>query len=237
MKTMANSDNLVLLIEDFQIDIDATLPLLIDSGYQPANIHVSKNLDDAEQFLRKSRPELVILDLEIPQNEGTISNSEEALNRGLSFLSRLIKRFGNQLPIIAYSRYLYPWAVYRVISQGVSFIAKQDHNKEFFPIAINQVKQGHMIISSNVIPHLRQIFRLAVRIGLDDQDKQILQLISSGKSDREIASEMGYGEDWVANRLRRMFKAFGFRKRNELAVWFRDYVVPIYGLETIITNK
>lgn len=237
MKNKPSSDKSVLLIEDFKIDINATLPLLVDAGYQQANIHVSENLDDAEKHLAKYKPELVILDLEIPQNGNTIRIPEKDLRRGLSFLRSLIERYDNQLRIVAYSRYPNSWVVYQVISQGISFIAKQDYNKDFFPLAIQQIKQGHIIVSSSVIPNLRQIFRLALRVGLDDEDKQILRYIIAGTSDKDIANAMGYGEDWVASRLRRMFKSFGFKNRDDLAVWFRDYIAPIYGIDTEITKS
>jgi len=236
MKIKSGTDKSVLLVEDFKMDINATLPLLADAGYQQANIHVSEHLDDAEKFLQKSRPELVILDLEIPQNESTIRVSEKDLRRGLLFLRNLVKKYDNQLHIVAYSRYPYPWVVYQVISEGVSFIAKQDYNKEYFSVAIQQIKQGHLIVSTSVIPNLRQIFRLALRVGLDEEDRQILRYILIGTSDKDIAYAMGFGEDWVASRLRRIFRSFGFRNRDDLAVWFRDYVAPVYGIDTEVSS-
>jgi len=232
MKTKPSAEKSVLLIEDFKIDINATLPLLLDAGYQQTNIHVSENLDDAENFLKKSKPGLVILDLEIPQNESTVRVPEKDLRRGLQFLRTLIKNYDNRLSAVAYSRYPNPWVVYQVISQGVSFIAKQDYNKDFFSVAIQQIKQGHVIVSTSVIPNLRQIFRLALRVGLDEEDMQILRYILIGTPDRDIALGMRYGEEWVAGRLRRMFKSFGFRNRDDLAAWFRDYVAPVYEIDT-----
>lgn len=237
MKTKLNSEKTVLLIEDFKIDINATIPLLVDAGYQQASIHVSENLDDAEKFLQKSMPELVILDLEIPKNEGTIRVSEKDLRRGLSFLRYLIKKHDHKIHVVAYSRYPHSWVVFQVISEGASFIAKQDYDNDFFSTAIQQINQGHLIVSKSVIPNLRQIFRLALRVGLSEEDKQILRYILVGSSDKEIAAAMGYGEDWVAGRLRSMFRSFGFKNRDDLAVWFRDYIAPVFGDDTDILKK
>ncbi len=237
MKNKPNSEKLALLIEDFKIDANATLPLLVDAGYQQANIHVSENLDDAEKYLQKNKPEIVILDLEIPQNEGTIRVPEKDLRRGLSFLRYLINKYDHKFHVIAYSRYPHSWVVYQVISEGASFIAKQDYDKDFFTAAIHQINQGHLIVSNSVIPNLRQIFRLALRVGFSDEDKQILRHILVGSSDKEIATAMGYGEDWVAGRLRSMFRSFGFKNRDDLAVWFRDYIAPVYEIETDLPKK
>ena len=238
MKTKPDAEKSVLLIEDIKFDISASLPLLLDAGYQQSDIHVSENLDDAKKFLQDSQPSLVILDLEIPEDENTIRDQEQDLSRGLQFLRTLMKNNNKRLSVVAFSRYPYPWVVHQVISQGVSFIAKQDaYNKDFFSFAIQQIKQGHVIASSNVIPNLRQIFRLALRVGLDEEDRQILRYILVGTPDKDIAKGMGFGEEWVAGRLRRMFRAFGFRSRDDLAIWFRDYVAPVYEIDTELVKS
>lgn len=233
MKTKLGSGKQVLLIEDFQIDIDATLPLLGTVGYQKKAIHVSETIEDAVQFLKKATPELVILDLEVPQHTGAI----RSLNSGLDFLRKLVAEYDNRLRVIVYSRYPHLWVAFQVVSLGVSFIAKQDHNKEFFSAALKQIKQGHLIVSSSVLPNLKQMFRSALRVGLEEDDRQILRYILTGATDRDIAKELGYGEDWVSGRLRRMFKSFGFNNREDLAAWFRDYVAPVLGIDIAIQKK
>lgn len=227
MKTKPNADKLALLVEDYKMDAGTTLPLLVNSGYKKEHIHVAETREDAELYLKKNLPELAILDLEIPKTRG----AAKSLNNGLALLQYLTGKYNSKISLIAFSRFPHLWVVHQVISQGVSFIAKEDYNREFFLAALQQVKMGHMVISSSVSPLLRQVFRSALRVGLDEYDKQILRHILASKSDREIASLMGFGEDWVAGRLRRMFKSFGFKSREDLATWFRDYIAPIYGFD------
>lgn len=227
MKIKNNSTNVVLLVEDYKMDAGTTMSMLIDAGYKEGNIHVSETMEDAEQFLRKNTPELVILDIEIPKTKG----GAKALTNGLVLLRSLVKKYDNRIKIIAFSRYPSLWVVYQVLSQGVSFITKEDYSKDFFLSALAQVKAGHMVVSSSVLPVLKQVFVSAIRVGLDEEDKKILGLILSGKTDKDIAQSLNFSDDWVANRLRRMFKAFGFRTREDLAAWYRDYIAPLYGIE------
>lgn len=227
MNTKTNSNNIVLLVEDYKMDAGMTLPLLIDAGYKESNIHISETMEDAEQFLKKNQPELVILDLEIPKTKG----ESRLLKNGLSLLRFLARKYGDKVKVITFSRYPQLSVVYQVVSFGVSFITKEDYNKEFFLSALSQVRNGHMVISAGVLPVLKQVFIAALRVGLDEEDKKILQLILAGKTDREIAEKLQYGDEWVASRLRRMFKAFGFRSREELASWYSDYIAPLYGIE------
>jgi DNA-binding NarL/FixJ family response regulator len=230
MKTKPNSEKLALLVEDYKMDAGTTLSLLLDSGYKQQCIYIAETKDDAESYLEKFMPELAILDLEIPKTKG----AAKSLTNGLSLLRHLIEKYDNQMSIVAFSRFPHLWVVYQVVSLGVSFIAKEDYNKDFFLAALQQIKLGHLVISSSVSPLLRQMFRSALRVGLDDDDRLILRYILLSKSDKEIAAAMGYGEDWVAGRLRRMFRSFGFKNRDELAAWFRDYIAPTYGVRVEI---
>ena len=227
MKSKTNSNNTALIVEDYKMDADAPVSLLIEAGYQKNNIHISETKEDAEQYLKKNIPELIILDIEIPRTKG----APKLLSNGLLLLRWLVKKYDNKVKVIAFSRYPFLWVVYQVLSQGVSFITKEDYSKEFFLSALEQVKAGHLVVSSSVIPVLQKVFVSAVRVGLEEDDKKILELILNGKTDKEIALNLKFSDEWVANRLRRMFRAFGFRSREDLAAWYRDYVAPIHGIE------
>ena len=234
MKTKNKTKISVLLIEDLKFDAEATLPLVVDSGYAQGEILVVGNLDDASQFLLENRnnlPELIILDLGVPKDNKPLSRTvenDEMIRGGLSFLRRLNRDYGNKLSVIVHSRFPTAVVLYQVVSQGVSFIAKHDYDKEFFSQTVKNSKNGHVIISSSAVPLLKQIFLLSMRVNIDEEDGKILEYLFEGLTDREIATKMSWGEEWVANRLRRMFKKFGFNKREDLAQWYRDYVRPLY---------
>jgi DNA-binding NarL/FixJ family response regulator len=93
--------------------------------------------------------------------------------------------------------------------------------------AVEQAQHGHVIISSNVRPSLRQIFSLALRVGLEPEDVKIIRCLQESLRDRDIADKLGYSEEGVSGRLRKMFKSYGMHSRDELANWFRDFVDPI----------
>jgi DNA-binding CsgD family transcriptional regulator len=92
---------------------------------------------------------------------------------------------------------------------------------------VELARYGHVLISTNIRPTLRQIFPLSLRVGMDADDLQIIRYILDGVIDRDIADTMGYSEEWVSGRLRKMFRCYGFHSREELARWFRDFVEPV----------
>jgi DNA-binding NarL/FixJ family response regulator len=218
MQPKAKTDLSILLVEDYELDSDSILAQLDAAGYSRAQIQVTRNSLDTRKFVEESLPDVIILDLQIPKDADTaLPSKEEDIRQGLKFL-RVLSRFPT------------PWIVYQVLACGVSFIDKYNY-KDLLPWAIEQVQYGNVIISSTIRPILRKIFPLALRVGLDAEDVQIIHLILEGLPDRDIADRLNFSEEWVSGRLRKMFRNHGFHSREELASWFRDFVEPIIQFE------
>lgn len=231
MQPKAKTDLSILLVEDYELDSDSILAQLDAAGYSRAQIQVTRNSQDTRKFVEESLPDVIILDLQIPKDADTaLPSKEEDIRQGLKFLRMLTERFYNQVHIIVLSRFPTPWIVYQVLACGVSFIDKYNY-KDLLPWAIEQVQYGNVIISSTIRPILRKIFPLALRVGLDAEDVQIIHLILEGISDRDIADRLNFSEEWVSGRLRKMFRNHGFHSREELASWFRDFVEPVIQFE------
>lgn len=235
MKDKTRSGITVLLIENNKLSVEVITPMIIQADYKPDEILVIDNLESAARFLKEistDLPKLIILDLGVPKNDRSLSKNvedDEMIRGGLSFLRKLTRQYGTKISIIVHSSFPTSAVVYQVVSQGVSFVAKHDYDKEFFVQTIKNAQKGHVVISSSAIPLLKQMFYTALRnIILNQEETDILKYLMEGLTDREIGNKMSYGEDWVANRLKKLFKKYGFNKREELAGWYRDYVGPLY---------
>lgn len=216
----------ILLVEDFEMDSDSTIALLAKAGYSPAQIQVARSTQEAQSILLDSQPDLVILDLHVPRDVSVTMRDENfEIRRSLQFLRDLVQQSDDSLHIIVLSRFPRPWVVYQVLACGVSFIEKNNYRD--LPQAVEMARQGHVIVSTNIRPVLRQVFPLSLRVGLDEDDLRIIRCILDGMIDRDIADTLGYSEEWVAGRLRRMFRSHGFHSREELVSWFRDFVEPV----------
>jgi DNA-binding NarL/FixJ family response regulator len=227
METTPKSEQSILLVEDYEMDRTAVHALLQEAGYDPSQIHTATNTMEAQDFIDTSPPDILILDLEIPVDANTpLHNQDEDIRRGLRFLRTLTDREIEGLNIIVLSRFPKPWSVFQVLACGVSFIDKSNYKDLLIP-AVEQAQHGHVIISSNVRPSLRQIFSLALRVGLEPEDVKIIRCLQESLRDRDIADKLGYSEEGVSGRLRKMFKSYGMHSRDELANWFRDFVDPI----------
>jgi two-component system, NarL family, response regulator DevR len=90
--------------------------------------------------------------------------------------------------------------------------------------AIRRVANGEMLLSSEQVERARERLRrqIAEDIRLESlsaQEKRILELLSEGLSNREIASEMFLAEKTVKNYVSNLLAKLGFQRRTEAALF------------------
>jgi two-component system response regulator DevR len=90
--------------------------------------------------------------------------------------------------------------------------------------AIRRVANGEMLLSSEQVERARERLRrqIAEDIRLESlsaQEKKILELLSEGLSNREIASEMFLAEKTVKNYVSNLLAKLGFQRRTEAALF------------------
>jgi DNA-binding NarL/FixJ family response regulator len=90
--------------------------------------------------------------------------------------------------------------------------------------AIRRVANGEMLLSNEQVERARERLRrqIAEDIRLESlsaQEKRILELLSEGLSNREIASEMFLAEKTVKNYVSNLLAKLGFQRRTEAALF------------------
>lgn len=90
--------------------------------------------------------------------------------------------------------------------------------------AIRRVANGEMLLSTEQIERARERLRrqIAEDIRLESlsaQEKRILELLSEGLSNREIAGEMFLAEKTVKNYVSNLLAKLGFQRRTEAALF------------------
>ena len=90
--------------------------------------------------------------------------------------------------------------------------------------AIRRVAQGEMLLSDDQIARARERLRRQIsedmRLeSLSAQERKILELLSEGLSNREIAAEMFLAEKTVKNYVSNLLAKLGFQRRTEAALF------------------
>ena len=161
----------IFLVDDHRILLDA-LSCLIGDEFQ---IHSSQTLADVQAAVLESRPDLLILDLRMPDGEPL----------------QLARQLASQLPemkCMFLSMYTDPRDVKRAMESGArAFVSKRTSATELL-FAIRTVLRGGRYISPEL--HLSEGRPGDLNHLLTDRQKEVLRLIAEGATAKEIAAQL-----------------------------------------------
>ena len=133
------------------------------------------------ESIRKEEWDLVLLDLAMPGRDGLETLKE-------------LKREKPKLPVLILSIYPEEQYAVRALKAGASGYLTKESAPEELIAAIRKVSQGGKYISSslaeNLALHLEVATERPVHEMLSDREYQVMLMIASGKTVKEIADEM-----------------------------------------------
>jgi DNA-binding NarL/FixJ family response regulator len=161
----------------------------------------------AVELLRRESCDVLILDITLPDRSG------------LELLKELNHRFPN-LPVLVLSMHSEEEYALRTLQAGaLGYITKSNASRELVR-AIRKVASGSRYVGE------RTAERLAISLGpegatephqrLSDREYQILSLIGSGKSVREVAEELTLSVHTVNTYRRRILKKLGIETTSQI---------------------
>jgi len=195
----------IIVIDDHALMLDLliracreALPSAIVAGAQNASAGLA--------LCRTEQPELVILDLALPDRDG-LDLLEE-----LFAVSRLTK-------VIGISGYCDEFTMYRVLNSNLhGFVDKKGQTLDQLSAAIHTVLAGERYFSPTA-DKARLLLRndpLAFNKILSEREQQLLALFGRGLSNEEIAAEVNLSELTVRNHRCRTMAKLGLRTSAEL---------------------
>jgi DNA-binding NarL/FixJ family response regulator len=194
----------VLLVDDHKIMRDGIKAILNRSGeFRVAG--EAENGTDAVQFVKKFRPQLVLMDIGLPGLNGVETTAE-------------ILRYQPDCKIVILSMYDDEHSVVSAVRSGArAFILKRASDNDLLE-ALRMVAAGGMYLSPQVSD------RLLTRIqkgdlearqapkaleSLSPREVQVLRLVADGKTSKEIAVMLDLREQTVRSYRKTMMKKLG----------------------------
>lgn len=175
------------------------------------------NPEDARKGIEQTSPDVVLLDIRL---EGSV---------GLE----LIKPFRDRkapIRFLALTAYSERDVVHRALRAGVDgFLVKRADAAELAQ-AIRDTAAGKSVIDPTVTHVLLDQFRGEVQEfpevrlrSLSHQEKRVLKMVASGRTNREIAADMGLAEKTVKNYFSNVLEKLQLSRRAEAAAFFARY--------------
>jgi two-component system response regulator NreC len=195
----------IVVIED-QTMIRDLLVWACESAFKPSVVVGAADASNGLAQCREIRPDVVFLDLELPDGDG------------LELLPEL-RQAAPQAKVIALSSHTDEVTVYRVLKSEIEgFVDKNGQPVKILREAVTTVMEGRRYLS----PVVRDTWRrLREEPGaftklLSDREQEVLVLVGRGYTNSEIAQQMGLSPNTIQNHRCSIMSKLGLHSSSHL---------------------
>ena len=185
----------IIIFEDNDQLRESLVTLLNNSeGYQVTGDH--RNVMDAANIIRRYRPDVVIMDIDLPEKSGI---------EGV----RMIKEAKPETFVIMYTMFEDDEKLFNSLCAGANgYILKKTSPYKLFE-AINEVMEGGAPMSPTIAKRVLQSFQnksAVQQYHLSPRESEILHLLIKGYSIKTIAAELKIAFDTTRAHLRNIYQ-------------------------------
>jgi two-component system response regulator DevR len=203
----------ILLVDDHQI-VRLGLITLLQHYPQFEVVGDASNASTALQLALETKPDVILMDARLGDDTGFDACAQ-------------IHRSGLESRILFLTSYDSDEFVSQAIQAGADGFLLKEIDGEVLVRAIEDVAQGKSILDPSVT---RRVFtRLVTKTQTTDhdkltllspQEKRVLAQVAEGKTNKEIAIEMGLSDKTVKNYLSNLMEKLNFSRRTQAAAFY-----------------
>jgi DNA-binding NarL/FixJ family response regulator len=173
---------------------------------------VCETAEEALEKLPKFRPKVVLMDIQLPRMSGVDCVAQ-------------LKKLMPDVQVIMVTVYEDPDRIYSALRNGASGYLLKRSSPEQVLAAIREVQAGGAPMSTEiarkVILHFREQSTQTEEVEtLNAREREVLELLSNGFVNKEIAERTGVSVDTVRYYLKRIYAKLHVRTRTEAALKF-----------------
>ena len=207
---MAKADTIgVLCVDDHPVVLEG-IAQKINRQPDMKVVAVANDGDKAVDLFRQYRPDVTLMDLQLP----TMSGLETI---------RAIRREDQKARIVVLTMYQGDEDIYRALESGAATYLLKDTLSDDLVRVVREVHAGSAALPPNVA------MRLAARStqrGLTPREVEVLQHMTTGMRNKEIAGALGISEETVQVHVRNILAKLGVNDRTAaVAAAFRRGIV------------
>jgi len=217
----------ILLADDHPIFRDGLKRLLeAEPGFKV--IGEASNGVEAVRLVKQLRPELLLLDLSMPQQTGI-----EAI--------RELGSLGASVRIILLTAAAEKSQIVEALQLGARGVVLKDSATQLLIQAIRTVMSGEYWVGreqvSNLVQYLRMLMQTTAqetkqrKFGLTPRELEIVSAVVAGFANKEIAGHFKISEDTVKHHLSNIFDKLGVSTRLELALFAVNQSLPLIAIQ------
>ncbi|MBN4007005.1 response regulator transcription factor [Nostoc sp. LPT] len=210
----------VLLVDDQSL-IRQGLRTLLELEPDLEIVGEAENGEQAINSVAKFQPDVILLDIRMPIMDGVAATQE------------IQKRFA-KTKILVLTTFDDDEYVSAALKNGAMGYLLKDTPSEELAVAIRAVHKGYTQLGPGIVKklltqfsHVAPTHSLPIPSSLAEltpREKEVLQLIATGASNREIAQELYISEGTVKNHVTNILNRLNLRDRTQAAIWANTYL-------------
>ena len=191
----------VMIVEDDQ-EIRNSFTLIVNSSQKFMTVNAYSNCEDALDNLHRDKPEIVLMDIELPGMNGIQG-------------TKIIKDKSPHIDIIMVSVYEDSELVFEALKAGASgYITKSSNYMELLS-ALEEIMKGGAPMSSRIARMVIDNFHVNPNSPLTKRETEILQLISEGKTYTQISEELFISKETSKTHIKNIYSKLQVKSKSE----------------------
>ena len=207
----------VAIVEDDK-GIRQSLEWLLRSSADISCVAACGSAEEALQVLPKAAPEVILMDINLPNMSGIECTAQ-------------LKQLLPEVRIIMVTVYGNPDLIFKALRAGACGYLLKRCTPEELITAVREVQQGGAPMSREIARQVIAFFQGLAKPpdntasevdNLSPREREILDLLTQGFSDKEIADRIGVKHGTVRWHLQHVYEKLHVRSRTEAALKFRS---------------
>lgn len=204
----------VAIVEDHEA-LGKTLRKIVESDENCQCVGVWSSGEEALIKIPAFQPQVVLMDINLPGMSGIE-------------LTERIKRLLPEIQVIMVTVYLDHDKIFAALKAGACGYLLKRSTPADVREAIRAVRAGGAPMSAEIARRVVEAFHAPVKpaggeeIKLSKRETEILELLTKGLANKEIADRLGLSVETVRVHLKRIYEKLHVRSRTEAAMKFRD---------------
>lgn len=168
------------------------------------------NGKEAFEMCVKKHPDVVLMDMRMPDFDGEYGTAQ-------------IKSHFPEIKVLVLTTFDDSQTVSKAISGGADgYILKEMDNEKIIS-SVKLVNDGVDVFGAEIFSSIKKNIQTAVAdtdaYGLSEREAEVLKLVSQGKDNKQIASELFLAEGTVRNNISKLLVKLKLKDRTQLAVF------------------
>ena len=200
----------IIVVDDDQL-VSLSLKTILESTNKITVIAMGGSGEEAIALYRQNKPDVMLMDIRMDGMSG-IDAGEMILKENPDAKILYLTTFADDEYIV------------KALNMGAKgYILKQ--NLDGIASALETVMKGQSVFGEKIVTKLPELMKVREEYdfekhGISDKEREIMELVAKGFSNKEIAGRLFLGEGTVRNYISTLLDKLNLRDRTQLAVYY-----------------